>query len=220
MKAKSRRKIEMGRRALEFSRAHPDANPGYAISVARLEELLGQARDLAHQQVDGMREVRAASARKSALRRAMTRAHLNHLVRIGRVAASAVPGARETFVMPGKVPYAVFRTWSEHLLGEARALQSVLAQHGLAESLLGDFEQALAQFDEADLKAGLGRRTHVTASGELDRVANEIVPVVRGMDGLNRVRFASELHLLAAWESDSSVPAAPRHAAGVVGPVI
>ena len=42
MKARSRRKIEMGRRAFEFSRRYPDEGPGYATTLARLEEALNR----------------------------------------------------------------------------------------------------------------------------------------------------------------------------------
>jgi hypothetical protein len=41
-----RRKLEMGRRALEFARAHPDSNPAYVAAVARLEALLARAAQL------------------------------------------------------------------------------------------------------------------------------------------------------------------------------
>lgn len=40
MKAKTRRKLEMGARALIFSRVHPDPTPGYAVALARLEDRL------------------------------------------------------------------------------------------------------------------------------------------------------------------------------------
>ena len=43
MNARSRRKIEMGTRALEFSRAHPDVDPGYAAATAKLEQLAARA---------------------------------------------------------------------------------------------------------------------------------------------------------------------------------
>jgi hypothetical protein len=42
----TRRKLEMGRRALEFARAHPDTNPAYLAAVARLERLLARAAEL------------------------------------------------------------------------------------------------------------------------------------------------------------------------------
>jgi hypothetical protein len=46
MDENTRRKIEMGKRALEFSRAHPDPSPEYAALVARLEALLARAEEL------------------------------------------------------------------------------------------------------------------------------------------------------------------------------
>jgi hypothetical protein len=63
MNAVSRRKIEMGMRALEFSRAHPDADAGYAVAAAKLEQLVARAAEAATAQRDGIVDVRAASAR-------------------------------------------------------------------------------------------------------------------------------------------------------------
>ena len=42
----TRRKLEMGRRALKFARAHPSTNPAYLAAVARLERLLARAAEL------------------------------------------------------------------------------------------------------------------------------------------------------------------------------
>ena len=50
MKATTRSKLEMGSRALEFSRAHPNGSSGYAASLADLEQQLSRAEQLATQQ--------------------------------------------------------------------------------------------------------------------------------------------------------------------------
>jgi hypothetical protein len=42
----TRKKLEMGKRALEFCRAHPDSNPQFVAAVARLEALLARAEEL------------------------------------------------------------------------------------------------------------------------------------------------------------------------------
>jgi len=60
MNAKARRKLEMGSRALEFSRAHQDQSSGYGVAVAQLEEQLLRSRELAARQLEGFVEVRAA----------------------------------------------------------------------------------------------------------------------------------------------------------------
>ena len=46
MDEKTRRKLELGKRALKFARAHPDSNPQYVAAVARLEALLARAAEL------------------------------------------------------------------------------------------------------------------------------------------------------------------------------
>jgi hypothetical protein len=50
MNEKTRRKLEMGRRALAFCRAHPESSPGYLALVARLEALLARAEELEMQE--------------------------------------------------------------------------------------------------------------------------------------------------------------------------
>jgi hypothetical protein len=46
MNEETRRKLEMGKRALEFCRAHPDSSPEWVAAVARLEALLARAEEL------------------------------------------------------------------------------------------------------------------------------------------------------------------------------
>jgi hypothetical protein len=46
MDEETRNKLEMGRRALEFCRAHPDSSPEYVATVARLKMFLARAEQL------------------------------------------------------------------------------------------------------------------------------------------------------------------------------
>jgi hypothetical protein len=78
--------------------------------------------------------------------------------------------------------------------------------------------QNLDQFDAAVENGVGGRQAHVGASAELMTVANEVVQIVRVMDGLNRYRFINVPELLAAWESASNVAVAPKNGAPKVGP--
>ena len=87
MNAQSRRKIEMGARALEFSRANPDSEPGAAEAVARLEQLVTRANETAAVQRDGFIRVHAASTRKRELRGEMLAVPIAHLAEVGRAAA-------------------------------------------------------------------------------------------------------------------------------------
>jgi hypothetical protein len=214
MNAKARRKLEMGARALDFSRAHPDASPGYTAAMTRLEERLARGEQLASQQREGQLEVRAATARKAELRRAMRRAHLSHLAQVAKVAAREVPELAQKLVLrPGPTTYVAFRTAARGMAAEAQNQKEVLVKHGLVETVLDNLVQALDQFDAAMEQATEGRQAHVGASAELKAVADEVVQVVNVMDGLNRYRFMNDAELLAAWESASNVLAAPRSGA-------
>src|SRR5690242_7035687 len=99
MDAKVRRQVEMGKRALLFSREHPDPSRGYQTSVGRLAGLVGRAEQLLRQQQQGAIEVHAAAVRKVELHRKLKLVHLPHLAR----AAQAAP--REGAEHPLKVPF-------------------------------------------------------------------------------------------------------------------
>ena len=210
MNAKARRKIEMRTRALNFSRVHPDASPGYAAALSRLEERLARAEQLADQQRDGITDVRGATAKKRELRRTMRRTQLLHLARVAQ-AAKEIPELAQKFVLaPETTAYLAFRTVARGMVAEAQTNKELLVKHGLADTVLDSLVQALNQFDRAVEQGTDARRAHVGASAELDAVADEVVQIVRVMDALNRFRFGDSAELLAEWESASNTFGPPR----------
>ena len=205
MNAKSRRKIEMGARALEFSSSHPGESAGYAASLARLEDRLARADQLATQQRDGILEARRATTRKRDLRRSMKRAHLDHLASVAEAASREVPELGQKFVLSRRAnTYLAFRTAARAMEAEAASRKELLVKHGLSETVLTALGEALAEFDGVVEEWSQARLAHVGASAELDTVADEIVQVVKVMDGINHVRFANDSQSLAAWESSSN----------------
>jgi hypothetical protein len=211
MNAESRRKIEMGTRALEFSRAHPDTELGTATAAARLEQLLARATATATVQRDGLIHVRAASARKQELRRRMLTVPIAHLAEVGRAAAREEHELGKTFrFKPGASTFLAFRTAARSMAAAGQTHREVLAKYGLAQSVLDEFVQTLDQFDAAVALGNDGRTAHVGATRELKAVASEIVRTVRVMDGRNRQRFADQGQLLGSWISASTVLGTPR----------
>jgi hypothetical protein len=211
MKGVSRRKIEMGARALEFSRAHPDGSPGYAAALTRLEDRLNRAEQVAEQQRLGIVHVRAATVRKRDLRRTIKRDHLDHLGSVAQVAAQEVPELAQLFTLPRNAnPYLAFRTAARGLAAEAESRKELLVKHGLNDTVLAGLAKALDEFDAAVDQGAKGRAAHIGASAELDTLANEIVQVVNVMAGPNRSRFAGDSDLLARWASVSNVLGTPR----------
>jgi hypothetical protein len=211
MDAQSRRKIEMGRRALEFSRAHPDSEPGSDAVVARLEQLLARASQVAAAQRDGIVHVRAASARKKELRKGMLDVPIAHLAEVGRAAAREEHELGKMFrFKPGASTYLAFGTAARSMAASAQANREVLVKYGLSQSVLDELGRKLDEFDAAVLLGNDGRTAHVGATRELKAVSSEIVRTVRVMDGRNRQRFAEDEQLLGSWISASTVLGTPR----------
>ena len=206
MNAESRRKIEMGTRALKFCVAHPDTEPGTAAVVGKLEGLIARANEQATAQRDGFIQVRAASARKEELRRAMLEVPIAHLADVGEVAAREEHELDKVFrFRPGASTFLAFRAAARGMASVAETHREVLAKHGLSASVLEEFGRMLDQFDAAVALWNDGRTAHLGATQELERVAQEIVRTVRVMDGRNRQRFAQDAQLLGAWLGASRV---------------
>jgi hypothetical protein len=205
MKSDTRRKIETGVRVLNFSRARSDPSPGYASEVARLEERLARAQQLAEQQRVGISDVRTATRQKNKLRKLIRRSHLVHLARVAQ-SVTEMPELAEKFALPPHTaPYLAFRTAAGGMAAEAQRHKEVLVKHGLVESVLESLIDALAKYDQAVERGTSGRSSHVSASAELEVVAEDVMDIVKKMDGMNRVRFAEQAESLAAWESARNV---------------
>jgi hypothetical protein len=206
MNAQSRRKIEMGTRALEFSRAHPDSEPGTATAVAKLEQLVARASEVASAQRDGLIHAGAASARKRELRRAMVAVPIAHLAQVGKAASREEHELGKMFrFTPDATTFLAFRTAARGMASAAEAHKETLAKYGLALPVLEEFGRMLDEFDAAVALGNDGRTAHIGATRELKAVAQEIVRTVRVMDGPNRQRFAADGQLLGSWLGASRV---------------
>ena len=205
----------MATRVLNFSRAHPDESQGYTAALARLEKTLAQVEIVAARQRDGINGLRSATARKRELRRKIRRTQLFHLARVGQAAATELPDLSQKFVlMREAVPYLAFRTAARGMSAEAQNQKDLLVKHGLLDSVLLDLSHSLDQFDQAVEQGTDARRSHVGASADLDALAEELIQIMRLMDGSNRYRFSADPDSLAEWESARATFAPSRSAGG------
>jgi hypothetical protein len=206
MKAKTRRRIETGKRALEFSLAHPDPSPGYATTLASLQALLARAEELITLQRDRIARVRGATVQKRNLRRRIRRSQMKHLAKVAQGAARENPELAQKFVLrPEQTPYLEFQAMARAMLAEAQGNKELLVKYGLAETLLEGMVRNVKQFDQTIEQSTEARRGHVGASAELDAIGEQIVHLVNVMDGFNRDRFAETPEVLAEWDSASNV---------------
>jgi len=136
------------------------------------------------------------------------------------VASQEVPELSQKFILPHRQQsYHAFRTAARGMEAEAGSRKELLVKHGLSETVLQALTQALNEFDAMVEQGSEGRRSHVGASAELENVADEVLEVVKVMDGLNRFRFGTDSELLASWESASNIFAAPHPAEEKPAPV-
>jgi hypothetical protein len=206
MRERTRRKIEMGRRVLEFTIQHPDPSPAFELATARLKDLLARANQLGEQQIDGRTEVRAAASKKRELRQLIKQGHLNHLTSVARLAAVDEPEALQKLAFPtDATSYLAFQMAANGLVAEAESRKELLVKHGLSEEVLSGLRVRLDEFEAAVQKGDAGRLTHVAATAELDAVSDEVGQVAKVMNGLVRVRSVNQEELLAAWESATSL---------------
>jgi len=211
MDSRTRRIKEMGERVLEWTTTHPSSEPGAAAAQTRLQQLITRVNQLADQQRDGILEVRRASARKHEARVEIMQIHLSHVISAAELASTEEPELAEKFRIPGRATtYAAFRTAARGVLTEAESRKELLTKYGLSDSLMAELRAALDEFDAVVEQGVQGRARHVGATAELLTAADEILAVVRVMNGPNRSRFAQNRELYSAWRNMSSVIAAPK----------
>jgi len=206
MNAATRRKLDMGDRALNFSIAHPDPSAGYAAALAGLQQRLTRAKQLAETQQDGIKLRQAANARKNKLRRQMRKTQLRHIALVAEVAARKNPDLNGKLVLRNAPrPYRALRALAGTMVAEAHTSKEVVVKYGLADTVLDSLVLSLEKFDRAIAEGTDALRSHVGARAELDVLGDEVVDIVGVMDALNRFRFADDPAALAEWESVSNV---------------
>jgi hypothetical protein len=205
MRTNTRLKLDMGQRAVEFCREHPDDSPAYAAAVTKLEGLVGRATALAEQQRSGLIAAEASVVSKSEFRQEI-RKDLESLRDIADAAALRQPEIPVRLQLPGKnVSEKVFLATSRVAVAEATANKELLVTYGMPETMLDSLTHALDQYEEAVTSKHRGITTHVGASADLAAVTDEIMEAVQHVDALNRLRFRDNAELLAAWESARNV---------------
>jgi hypothetical protein len=148
----------------------------------------------------------------------MRSAHLDHLSSVAQLASVEDPDLTQKFAFPADANSNLgFQTAASSMAAEAQTRNELLMKHGLSEEVLTALENTLEEFQTVVKQGAAGRMAHVGASAELVTVAEEVVHVVKVMNGLIRLRFAKEPELLAAWESASNVVATPRSATQPAG---
>lgn len=194
-----------------FSRAHPSADASYTLVLDRLDGTITRIEELAKQQQGGYMSKRAASVRRSDLRRRIHTGVLRHLVTVAEDATSEAPEAVGGFRLPrSNITHAAFRASAGEMLDAARVNQELLVKHGLSAPLLDELDAAIKEFDASLQDTNEGRQSHVAARAEMKTLSDEVMRLVGMLDGFNRYRFHHDPELIVAWQSAKHVVTGPQ----------
>ena len=206
MNAQLRKRLEMAARVRDFLRAHQMDGVGQGLGLAKLEELLERAENLATQQRTGVAVVRSATKQRQEIRRVLQPKILGYLSVVGAVAATKNAELAEQFRMPPlNATHQALLTMSRAILEKATAQKELLASLGMSEHVLDELAAALGQYEQTLEATHAGRREHVGARVDLQTVAADISKQLRLLDKVVRYRLGDNAELMGAWESARNV---------------
>jgi hypothetical protein len=206
MNATLRRRLEMAARVRDFLRAHRTDGVAEGAALARLEQLVDRAEELAAQQRAGVVARQASTAHRAKVRRELQSQLLRYLSAVATVAGKENAELATQFRLPRtQATNQAFVTLCQGMLEKATEQKALLVSKGLSETLLDDLTASLKEFEQTLETTRAGRRDHVGASGDLRAVLSEISQQVRLLDGLVRYRFGDNAELMSAWASVRNV---------------
>jgi high-affinity Fe2+/Pb2+ permease len=211
MLAQLRKRLEMAVRVRDFFRAHQTDGATEQGVVARLEQLVQRAEELASQQRAGVVARRGSAEQRVEVRRKLQTKMLRYLSAVGAVAAreNTELGAQFRIEHPRGSNQA-FVTMVRGMIDKATTQKELLVSRGLSASLLDDLTATLAQFEQTLEATRAARSEHVGASADLKAVISEVSQQVRVLDGLVRYRFGDDEEVMGAWASAHNVVSSSR----------
>jgi len=206
MRTDLRRRLETAVRVRAFFRTHQAPGATQDGAVAKLEQLVARAEQLAAQQRAGVMAARGATEHRAELRRALQTKMLRYLSAVGAAASRGDAELAAQFRIPKpRGGNQAFLTWARGMLGKANANKAALVGQFLSAKLLDDLGTALTEFEQTLEVTRVGRLDHTGATADLGAVLSEISEQVRVLDGLVRYRFGDDAELMGAWASARNV---------------
>lgn len=197
-----RRKLDMASRVREFTRARVGSDPGYPPVLARLEELLPRAQEIAARQHQGVISARGAQTHRLELRRQLQSQLMHYLVALGSFASKDQAELSARFKLPdSNASNQDFLTSVKALLTAAEDQRDALAQQGLVLTSLEEVNRMVADFETASEVARTARRDHIGARADLEGLTAELMQQARLLDGITRYRFGRDPDVMAEWKA-------------------
>jgi hypothetical protein len=202
MRTKDRLKLECAAAVLAFCNRHPGDAPAAQDAEQRLAGVLRQAAVVSDQLQVARNDLDAVGQQRDRLTRAI-KDRIDALIRLAAMAA-AEPGAdglRLRASLRAAAP-GVFLREARRVITAALDHGTLLLRYGMPPGMLQSLEADLAA-----LAATNTRRTAITAvataaAADLAALAGRAMQIVRHLDALNHIRFATGSELLAEWNGE------------------
>jgi hypothetical protein len=205
------RRLNMAVRVRDFCDANPSADPSFVAVLGRLTEAIDRMQAVGSRQVNGLLSRHAATVNRQQIRRQLRDDLLRHLVTVAQDASATRPGLGDQVEVPGQnLSSARFFAAAKAMLELGVAEKDVLMKHGLTATLLDDLAQAVKAYEGSITASNSSREDHISARAELQRTSEELLQLVRMLDGINRYRFRNDPHLLVAWQAARHVVSGPQ----------
>jgi hypothetical protein len=216
MDRNTRLRLDTVHRVYALSREHESTIAGYVDAVRQMGDRLTRAESLVAEQETADRDANVSVATKDEVRRIIEQEHLAHLVRIARAALPEEPELQRRFRMPSRrLNRQAFVGAVRAILAAAASRKALFITDGMPETFVEDLEGLVTRYQEALEQKTLGQARRIGAVAELREVTQELMKLVRRLDGINRKRWQKEPALLAEWLNAKDVnwphdkPAAP-----------
>ena len=218
MNTEVRRKLDMGTRVREFTRARASSEPGFPPALARLEELLTRAEGIAARQHQGRVAAQGARAHRRELRRLLHSQLVHYLVAVGTYAGKNQAEVAQQFRLPStNTTNAAFLTAVKALVAAAESQRDLLVQQGMTVASLEEINKLVAEFEVASEVARTSRRDHIGARADLEVITAQLMDEVKLLDGITRYRFGNDPEVMAEWKAARQLLGKPRN--GGIPPV-
>lgn len=195
----------MSIRALEFSQAHPDDDPGYTAVVTQLTQTVDRAKTLEQQELEGRSNETAAVDRRHTVRDGIAPL-VRHIARVCRSASLVTPElAGQIRAVSGQRPSRVYMAAVSVVLATATENKDALLAAGLGTTTLDDLAALVTRFSTETSTSHEARSQHTGAHAELQSLMSGAMLSIGVLDGLNRARFKAGSEELGAWVSAINV---------------
>jgi hypothetical protein len=222
MRTAIRLKLDCVRCVLEFCRRFPDPTPAGTTAIVRLQRLAAQVETLLGQQHAARQEAAASIKERDRIAGPM-RERLAHLARLaGAVALHEGEKGLRLTIPAAATSQAGFLAGARGAVAIAAANEPLLLSYGMPPGMLGELSRELDRYEETVERRSNAEATVGAAGADIAALAGEALQIIRLLDALNHIRFATDRECLTQWEAARTIrwgragdqaPAAPPDAA-------